>query len=211
VKEDLGSADEFYSLLHALTGKVQETINKIILRTKPSPFTKHWWSQELVQCHANIRRLAHLAYKRQADPHDPIHHEYKTLQNSYSVMIENAKKAHWVDFLKNLNECTVWTAHKFALSKPSDGGRAWVPMLKVKASDGSVGEAVSCDDKSTAFEGKIFLEPDHAAPSFEGFAYPILYFTYSPITDQQILWVISWLGPYKAPSTDGIPNVFFIR
>ena len=64
MKEDLGSADEFYSLLHALTRKVQETIDKMILRTKPSPFTKCWWSQELVQHHADVRRLACQAYKR---------------------------------------------------------------------------------------------------------------------------------------------------
>jgi len=126
-------------------------------------------------------------------------------------MFENAKKGHWVDFLQNLDEHMVWMVHKFASAKPLDGGRAWVPTLKVKAVDGLVGEAVSCHDKSMAFEGRFFLEPDHAAPSFEGFTYPAPCFTYSPITDQQILQAISQLGPYKAPSPDGIPNMFFIR
>src|SRR5882672_2895024 len=57
-KEELDNVDEFYALLHTLTRKIQDTLEKTILKTKPSPFTKQWWSRELSQHRDDVRRLA---------------------------------------------------------------------------------------------------------------------------------------------------------
>jgi len=57
----------------------------------------------------------------------------------------------------------------------------------------------------------FFLDLDHEAPSYEGYIYSTPSFSYSPVTNQQILCTISQLGPHKAPGADGISNVVFIR
>src|SRR5882672_11749033 len=107
-----------------------------------------------------VRQLAQKAYKRRVDLHDPIHWEYKTIRNSYAVMIENAKKAHWVDFLQGIDERTVWTVHRYASGEPSDGGQAQIPTLKMKEEDSMVKEVISSKDKGRIFEKTFFLEPD---------------------------------------------------
>jgi len=77
-----------------LTSTIQEVIVKTIPKVKLSPYTMQWWSWELAQCWADIRRLAQRAHKRGVDLHDPTHQEHKILRDSYSVMIET---------LRNLN------------------------------------------------------------------------------------------------------------
>ena len=64
--------------------------------------------------------------------------------------------------------------------------------LKVKGRDGVMQEAISCEEKSTAFE-KTFLDLEHATPLYEGFIYPTPSLSYSPVTNKQILHVISRL------------------
>jgi len=77
-----------------------------------------------------------------------------------------------------------------------DGGRAWIQTLKVKGRDGVVREAITCEDKSTAF-GKTFLDLEHAAQLYQGSIYLTPCFSYKPITDQQILHVISNTRPQE--------------
>ena len=140
----------------------------------------------MAQRRTEVRQLAQKAYKRRVDPHDPVHWEYKMIRNSYAVMIENAKKAHWVDFLQDIYKRTVWTVHRYASGEPSDGGQAQIPTLKIKEEDGMVKEVISSEDKSRIFEKTFFLEPECTVPSYEATTYPAPSFPFSPITDAQI-------------------------
>ena len=52
--------------------------------------------------------------------------------NKYMNTIKKSKKDHWEDFLKWIEEKTIWTAHKYTSAKASDGSRARVPALTTK-------------------------------------------------------------------------------
>src|SRR5882672_12829982 len=104
-----------------------------------------------MQHRAEVRRLARRVHRSRADLSDPIHQEHKTMRNSYGTMIENLKRAHWEAFLQNIDERTIWTAHRYVSGEPSDGAKARVPTLKVEDGSGMVRAAISSDEKSRAF------------------------------------------------------------
>jgi len=145
---------------------------------------------------------------------DPIHAAHKEARRCYLTLIENAKKQHWEGFLAVLDEKSIWNAHRYAFSNPSDGGKAPIPTLKVRQTGlGSAATQVaetnqekSCMLSATFFPKLMHSEldpppPDHPAPKFK----------FRPVTNDQIHQAISKLGPYKVPGPDGIPNVVLIQ
>ena len=102
--------------------------------------------------------MACRAYSRRVDPYDPVHAEHKKLRNHYGNMIDKAKKDHWGHFLQNLDEKTVWTAHRYASSEPSDGGRTQIPTLKVKTQNGGTHKVILGEEKGRLFEKTFFLD-----------------------------------------------------
>jgi len=172
-------------------------------------YTKLWWSWELIH-QTEVRRLTQRAFKRWMDLSDTIHYEYKMMRNTYTTMIKIEKKRHWEVFLQKMDERTVWMAHRYASGEPSDRGRAWVPILKVKQEDSITKDAISNDKKSKAFE-TFFWGLEHMPITYESIEYPTLKFLYKPITDTQIKWTIGWLSPFKAPEVDRIPNAILFQ
>jgi len=119
------------------TQAITEMIDAKILKIRPSPYQKWWWSKALSMKQTEVHRLEQRAYRRRTSLKDPIHHEHKTVQLMYASMIESSKKSHWEDFLESVDERTVWTAHWYASGDPIDDGKVRVPTLKVKQADGS--------------------------------------------------------------------------
>jgi len=62
-------------------------------------------------------------------------------------MIEATKKFTLGEFLESVDERTVWTAHWYASGDPTDGGKARVPTLRVKQTDGMVQVAEMNEEK----------------------------------------------------------------
>jgi len=106
-----------------------------------------------------VQRLVQQVYKRRKNVLNPIHHAHKTKRNIYREMIESAKRRHWENFLGTVNDKTVWTAHWYMSSKPTDGSKVWVPTLKVRHTDGRVWEVESNVDKSKVLQETFFLKP----------------------------------------------------
>jgi len=131
---------------------ITDTVDVKVPKTKPSPYVKCWWSQELTDSCWEVWRLAQQAYKRRTDVLNPIHHAHKMKRNLYGGMIESAKRRHWENFLRTINDKTVWTAHWYMSSKPTDGSKVWVPTLKVRHTDGRVWEVESNVDKSKVLQ-----------------------------------------------------------
>jgi len=48
------------------------------------------------------------------------------------ALIEDAKRAHWEEFLSSLDEKTVWNTQKYVSGEPTDGGKVRIPILKAK-------------------------------------------------------------------------------
>jgi len=77
-------------------------------------------------------------YRRRPSLEDPIHHKHKAAWVTYASMIEATKQSHWEEFLKSVDERTVWTAHWYVSGDPTDSGKARVPTLRVKQMDGTM-------------------------------------------------------------------------
>ena len=103
-----------------LTQTIKEVIDEKVPRTKLSLYMKRCWTDELTQRHKEVHRLAWQAYKKRAVPWDLVHQIHKACRNTYSCVIEQAKRAHWEDFLATLNDRSVWTAHKYVSGEPMD-------------------------------------------------------------------------------------------
>jgi hypothetical protein len=85
----------------------------------------------------NTCKIARTAYSRRGNLEDPIHRIYKDARNRYAATISKAKLEHWENFLENVNEKSVWTAHRFTSGTPTDGGKTQAPTLKSKQSNGT--------------------------------------------------------------------------
>jgi len=44
---------------------------------------KQWWSEELMDRHREVQRLAQQVYKKRVHPQDPIHRIHKVKRNIY--------------------------------------------------------------------------------------------------------------------------------
>jgi len=115
-----------------LTCAITETIDMCIPNGRPAPYQKCWWSQVLTDRCSEVHRLAQRVHSRRLEPGDPIHAAHNEARRHYLTLIKNAKKQHWEGFLTTLDEKSVWTAHHYASSNPSDGSKARIPTLKVR-------------------------------------------------------------------------------
>ena len=106
---------------------------------------------------------------------------------------------------------TVWAVHRYVSGEPSDGGKTWVPTLKVREQSGLMSEVVSSEGKSKVFEKAFFLDMATMALTSEATIYPNPKFEFRHITDDQIGWEIGRLSPYKAPGADRVLNAIYMR
>ena len=197
--------DHLDRLMHIITDVVDVKVSK----AKPSPYTKHWWSQELTDSCWEMCRLVQQAHKRREDASHPIHYAHKTKINSYGEMIKCPKRRHWENFLETIDDKMVWTAHWYMSGEPTDGRKVRVPTLKARHADGRAWEAESNADKSRVLQETFFLKPPAgcAQEDNDGNAnYPDPKFSFAHI------WrAIARLGPFKALGADGIMNIVFIQ
>src|SRR5882724_11920527 len=130
LSETIHTEAEFFSHLGRLTQAITDMVDTTIPKLKPALAQKHWWFRELADRCREVHRMAHRAYGRRMEPEDLAHHEYRTARKAYTVMIKNAKMAHWEDFLTTVDKRSVWTAHQYASGDATDGGSTQIPTLK---------------------------------------------------------------------------------
>lgn len=121
------------------------------------------------------------------------------------------KRQHWEAFLTEIDDKTIWTAHRYVTGEPTDGAQSKMPPLKGKREDGSISLTKSEEEKSNLLFRSFFAEQLEYEKPPKKYKYPTALFRYSPITNQQIHKAIQKLSPYKAPGANGILNVVLIK
>ncbi|KAI0026663.1 hypothetical protein K488DRAFT_65406, partial [Vararia minispora EC-137] len=96
-----------------LTSSLQNTIEKVVEKTKFLPNQKRWWNDELTELKHIKSRAANEAYKWRGDPHHPSHKRFQKAQKTYSDAIKATKRQHWDDWLEQAAEKDIWTAGKY--------------------------------------------------------------------------------------------------
>lgn len=74
---------------------LQRTTEKHVLRIKPYPHLKRWWSNELTEkCKVKNRASAE-KYRWRGTPDHPAHPEYRKRTKELARAINEAKAEHW--------------------------------------------------------------------------------------------------------------------
>ena len=127
----INNIDTFNLTLTALNNAIWNAINKHLKPSKPTPYSKRWWSTALALDRKLTIKLARKAKQFQDYPNHPIHEDYRRQRNKYSNHIKTAKAKHWIDWLEGLDESSLWQAARFISSPPSDAARARIPSLQI--------------------------------------------------------------------------------
>jgi hypothetical protein len=63
----------FHATLEQLDLVIKAAITKHVPMSKPSPYSKRWWSKELAALKKGKEKMARRSYERRAVDEDPIH------------------------------------------------------------------------------------------------------------------------------------------
>ena len=129
---EINNIEEFDSRLKSLNEAVQNTVEKHVKLTKPSPYSKRWWTTELTKAKRKTCQLARKARQYRHNEHHPIHEEYRQQRNLYAELLRTTKMEHWAEWLEGLNESSVWQASKIMTMLASDASKSRIPTLVVR-------------------------------------------------------------------------------
>ena len=96
-----------------LTQALQNTIHKVVKRSKPRPDSKRWWNGELIKMRQTLYRLRTESYNYRAIAIHPSHRQLKIKSNKYGEAIIQAKRSHWTDYLEEMSSNEIWAANKY--------------------------------------------------------------------------------------------------
>jgi hypothetical protein len=176
--------------------------------SKPSPYTKRWWTLELKEKRTEVRKLARKVYKmvkhHQFD--QPIHEEHRVARNEYTTMIRKAKLEHWISWLEEADESSIWTIHRFISAPSGDGSKTRIPTLKVKQPDGTFKDVKDNKDKAKVLYDTFFFPPPEDDGINPNHVYPEPCAPFRNVTDEQIKRAFKRLQPYKGTGPDKHSN-----
>lgn len=127
----------FDAALQGLMTALQTTITEHVPMSKPSPYSKRWWSKDLAKQREEVKKLARKAFKLRSSEQHPIHTQWRKARNKYGESIRRVKQEFWEQFLEEADERTIWTVNRFVRSDPTDGGKTRVPPLRRETTEDS--------------------------------------------------------------------------
>jgi hypothetical protein len=104
-----------------LTQALQETIQEVVKRSKPRPYSKRWWNGDLIKMRKALYMLRADPYRFVAFANHLSHRELKIESNKYGKAIVQAKRSHWTNYLEEMSANKIWTANKY-IKEPEGTG-----------------------------------------------------------------------------------------
>ena len=200
--------EDFQTTFTLISAAIQSAADQTVPKIRPSPFTKRWWTKELTDLRKKKQSLRAKSHRLRAQRLHPVHQEAIEATKVYAESLEQTKKAHWEQWLDDIDADNIWTAHKFANSAPSDGGVARIPTLK-RTLNNQTTEVDTNEEKSKILYETFFPRSQNRTHADASTDYPAPVCEFKPITDEQVHRAISRLAPYKAPGPNGISNIVF--
>jgi Endonuclease-reverse transcriptase len=87
------TSNNFNKALQNLTSAIANIITKVVPASKPCPYSKRWWTNELMTMKQQTCTLGRRAH-RTANEHDPMHKAYRAKRNENADTIQQTKKEH---------------------------------------------------------------------------------------------------------------------
>ena len=206
---EIHNPHEFHAALQRVAEAIEKAIERNVPKSRPSPYSKRWWTADLTEMKKANKTLARRAYRHRGDPEHTAHEEHEQVRRRYADAIEKAKKSHWEEWLESLQGEEIWVANKYVDKTSSDGAQARIPTLKRKDEDGAEVEVETNEAKSRYLFESFFSQDDAQTPSLVDHTYPEPAFAFCPVTNAQIHRAIDKLHGLKAPGDDGVPNIVY--
>ena len=188
---------------------INTAVEKHVPKSRPSPYSKRWWSKELSALKKTNKTASRRAYRHRAEPQHEAHAAHEEARRQYAETIEKAKKEHWEQWLEELQGDEIWTANKYVDSPSTDGGKARIPTLKRQEANGNITDIEDNTAKSQFLFDSFFSQEQWTHGVNANAQYPEPAFQFRPVTNVQIYRAIEKLQAFKAPGDDGIPNVVY--
>jgi Endonuclease-reverse transcriptase len=166
------TVEDFNTTVSSLTQAIDTTIQELVPASRLSPFSKRWWTRDLMQAKARARKAGRASYTNRTHQDHPAHELYRIARNAYSQLIKRTKQEHWVGWLEEVNDHSVWTANHLVSGPSSDGGRVRIQALRKKEADGSFTEIRENAEKSKLLYECFFPPPNQRSAAPLDPAYP---------------------------------------
>jgi hypothetical protein len=202
---EVASPEQFKESLTVLEKCIHETVKAKVPLLNPSPHTKRWWTKELSQMRKRLKVASHLSHRKRMEPEHPVHENYRRVRNDYAQKIKDTKQEHWVQWLEDATEQSIWQVHKLISNPSTDGGGTRIPNLK-----DANGESVSGNERKSTILHRTFFSPPPAnqdADYGQDERYPDPIEPFQNVTEEQIARAIDHLKPYKATMPSDLANV----
>ncbi|KAG2001218.1 hypothetical protein GB937_010390 [Aspergillus fischeri] len=176
-------------------------INQYTPMSKPSPYSKRWFSPELKIQQGEVNRARRkwqesCAERGRQNPMSLILFEdMRKKRRAWTRAIEKAKATHWKEFLDRAGEGHLWRAASYMRPRESYGN---IPPLKRETE-----EIVDNPGKAKLFMETFF--PKMAAPENEADMEQREEIPWVPITEQEVHRALQAAKGMKAPGEDGMP------
>jgi hypothetical protein len=203
------SQSELSDACNALTSSIQEVINCKVPTLDLGVKAKCWWTKGISKLRRDANKKGRTASKYKNWPEHHSHKEHRTANQTFQRMLEKTKCQHWRDWLEKAEDPDIWTAHKYTANPAGDRGKSRIPVLKL-TSEGTETLATTNAEKSDML-AKTFFPPKPPQTTPLHFVYPKPACIYNPISKAQICRHLAKLKPYKAPGSDGIPNIVLMK
>jgi hypothetical protein len=205
--------EEANQKLERINRIIEETIEQHVPMTKPCPYSKRWWNEDLTKIRKDVRRLGRRARRVAGAEGHPNIAQYHKRRNEFSEAIRTAKNRHWVNWLENLSSYTIWDAHRLVKAAPSDGGAARVPMLRTRdpITREVVEEVTDNESKARTFYNLFFPGKPLVSAVPADHDYPDPLWIHESVSDDLIQKAIKKLRPKKASKPGSVPNCVLIN
>ena len=206
----IDTQEDFTTAVDNVINAIQNAVKTTIKVSKPSRYSKRWWSKELDDMRKHKNKLSSRAYRHKDDPGHNAHVELREYRNKYNSAIDAAKQTHWKNFLEEADEHTLWTAGRYVKNPNGEGAASpRIPTLRSRNDDGTDWISKSNADKAEVIAKAFFPPPpaDHGVP--EDYDYPPPLPFHAGFTREHIRRKVAAIPPHKAPGPDQIPNVVY--
>jgi hypothetical protein len=120
---------EFVNKVDTVINIIKSVLEEELEVTKPSPYSRRWWTRELTDLKKKQNRLSNISYRFRAIHDHPSHQEHRSAANKFKEIMSNTRKQHWTDWLESATQKDIYTANKYLTSKPSDYSCTRIPLL----------------------------------------------------------------------------------
>jgi hypothetical protein len=140
------------------------------------------------------------------EPDHPIHAQVNKMRNAYVQLIKDTKQEHWIQWLEDTSEESIWNVHRLVSGPSSDGGRTRIPNIKDTTTTPPK-EATTNSEKSEMLHRNFFPPPPDLPTEYDETEYPEPVCAFRNITNDQVARAIDKLKPYKAVMENDLANI----